>query len=141
MIFEKAFKHMVEEGQFFKLPEWDGYWYWDSDKKTIIMRCKDGTSYDIRETQNVKYTVDNMMRHDWVRAINLNTPLLGGHSIFSFKEAMEYLKKGHSIIRQKYFTKESVSLYVYKLTNEEALNNWDFCYEDIMAEDWMFYIE
>ena len=42
MKFERAFKFMMQSGEKIKLPSWGGYWYWDNEKKTVIMHTKDG---------------------------------------------------------------------------------------------------
>lgn len=49
-----------------KLPEWDGYWKWDNDKKTIIIHCADGKELDIRESDDMYYTLTNVCRDDWM---------------------------------------------------------------------------
>lgn len=41
MKFERAFKFMMQSGEKIKLPSWGGYWYWDNEKKTVIMHTKD----------------------------------------------------------------------------------------------------
>lgn len=48
-----------------KLPEWDGYWFWDNEKQTVMIYCNDGTKFDIRESQDVYYTLTNICRKDW----------------------------------------------------------------------------
>ena len=39
MKFKRAFKLMYN-GEKIKLPSWGGYWYWDDEKKTVIMHTK-----------------------------------------------------------------------------------------------------
>ena len=39
MKFERAFK-LMQSGAKIKLPSWGGYWYWDDEKKTVIMHTK-----------------------------------------------------------------------------------------------------
>ena len=39
MKFAEALKHM-KKGIPMKLPSWGGYWYWDSEKETIMMKCR-----------------------------------------------------------------------------------------------------
>ena len=63
MKFKEAFEKM-KSGAKVKLPGWGGYWYWDSEKETIMMRCRQkdpdqGDLLDIRETQRVEYTLKN----------------------------------------------------------------------------------
>ena len=37
----------MKKGGLVKLPSWGGYWYWDSEKETIMMRTKEGDVLDI----------------------------------------------------------------------------------------------
>ena len=60
MKFEEALKAM-KAGSKAKLPSWGGYWYWSPEKETIIMHTKDGQELDIRETQSVVYTLQNIL--------------------------------------------------------------------------------
>ena len=39
MKFEQALKAM-KNGEKVKLPSWGGYWYWDSDKETVMIQCR-----------------------------------------------------------------------------------------------------
>ena len=60
MKFKRAFKLMYN-GEKIKLPSWGGYWYWDDEKKTVIMHTKEGQEMDIRETERVIYTLSNLL--------------------------------------------------------------------------------
>ena len=64
MKFEEALKAM-KDGSKVKLPSWGGYWYWNPEKEAIIMHTKDGQELDIRETQNVEYTLQNIFSDEW----------------------------------------------------------------------------
>ena len=99
MKFSEAFK-LMKQGAKVKLPGWGGFWYWDAEKKTIIMHTKDGEEMDIRETQVVDYTFSNVACDDWVIADNQNCPELGGEATFSFGEAIKYLKRGMNVARK-----------------------------------------
>jgi len=72
MKFDKAFE-MMKQGEKVKLPTWSGYWCWNNEKETIEMHCRPkdvdkGQEYilDIRETQRVEYTLQNIMSEDWM---------------------------------------------------------------------------
>ena len=88
MKFSEAFECM-KQGAKVKLPSWGGFWFWDPEKKTIIMHTKDGEEMDIRETLVVDYTFSNVACDDWVIADILNCPELGGEATFSFGEAIK----------------------------------------------------
>lgn len=74
MTFAEAFEKMRSEGAFIKCSTWLGYWAWEND--TIMMYTKEGNIMDIRETQDVAYTVKNMLRDDWEIATPENSPVL-----------------------------------------------------------------
>ena len=99
MEFKQAL-NLMKKGVPMKLASWGGYWYWDLDKETIMMHTKDGNELDIRETDRVPYTLDNMFSDEWVIADENNCPELGGVATFSFGEAIKYLKRGLKVQRQ-----------------------------------------
>ena len=99
MQFSEALKSM-KNGSKVKLPSWGGFWKWDPRKKTIIMITKDGDEMDIRETQVVEYTLNNILSDDWIVADEKNCPQLGGEATFSFGEAIKYLKRGMKVARK-----------------------------------------
>ena len=78
MNFKEAFAKM-KQGNKVKLPSWGGYWYWDSEKETIMIQCRSedsdqGALLDIRDTQRVEYTMMNMQSDDWIIADSKNCP-------------------------------------------------------------------
>lgn len=79
MKFEEALKAM-KCGSKVKLPSWGGYWCWNPEKEAIIMHTKDGRELDIRETQNVEYTLQNILSDEWTLADKTNCPQLGGEA-------------------------------------------------------------
>lgn len=64
MIFQAAYNYM-KRGHKITLPEWGGYWYWSKEKDTIIIYTRDGIEFDIRETDDVDYTISFTFRDDW----------------------------------------------------------------------------
>lgn len=99
MIFAEALKTM-KGGRGVKLPSWGGYWWWDEESQIILMYTKDGGCMDIRETQNVEYTIQNILSDEWIVADGQNCPILGGEAAFSFGEAIKYLKRGIKVARK-----------------------------------------
>ena len=88
MKFAEAFKAM-KEGCKVKLPSWGGYWTYEKDGDRIWMHCKDGRVLEIRETEVLSYTLENICSDEWVIADEENTPVLGGVASFSFGEAIK----------------------------------------------------
>ena len=142
-----------------KLPSWAGYWWWDEESQTILMYTKDGGCLDIRETQNVEYTLKNILSDEWVYADSLNCPILGGEATFSFGEAIKYLKRGLKVARKGWNGKgmylfladgedltSCISSGDFKCTSsvcmKTAQNNicvgWVASQADMLAEDWVF---
>lgn len=119
MKFEQALKAM-KQGAKVKLPSWGGYWCWDSEKETIMMHCRAQDTdkgqepvLDIRETQRVEYTLQNVLSDEWVIADESNTPVLGGEATFSFGDAIKYLKRGLKVAR-KGWNGKGIFLEMYK---------------------------
>ena len=104
MNFVEALKAM-KSGAKVKLPSWGGYWYWDSEKETVMIQCRpqdsdQGQLLDIRETQRVEYTLSNVASDEWMIADGENCPVRGGEATFSFGEAIKYLKRGLKVKRK-----------------------------------------
>ena len=162
MKFSEAFECM-KQGAKVKLPSWGGFWFWDPEKKTIIMHTKDGEEMDIRETQVVDYTFSNVACDDWVIADNQNCPELGGEATFSFGEAIKYLKRGMNVARKGWNGKKQYNQLAtgisYKTADGEIVNcehdaignmavafvgtsgvqmGWLASQADMLAEDWVF---
>lgn len=162
MKFKQAFR-LMEQGAKVKLPSWGGYWYWDADKKSIIMHTKDGEELDIRETQRVEYTLANILSDTWQIADKKNCPELGGEATFSFGEAIKYLKRGMKVARKGWNGKKQyIQLATgisYKATDGEIVNcehnaignmaiafigtsgvqmGWLASQADMLADDWVF---
>ena len=99
MEFKEAFA-LMKQGEKVKLPSWKGYWEYEESTDSILMHCKDGSVIDIRETERLSYTLENIMSDEWIIADEKNTPVLGGVATFSFGEAIKYLKRGFKVARQ-----------------------------------------
>lgn len=89
----------MKAGKKVKLPAWRGYWSWDEDKKTVLIHTHEGKTLDIRETERVEYTINNLLSEDWLIAEEENTPILGGVATMGFGDAIKYLKRGLKVAR------------------------------------------
>lgn len=119
MTFNEALKAM-KDGHKVKLPSWAGYWEYESDGDRIWMHCKDGRVLEIRETDRLSYTLENICSDEWVIADETNTPVLGGVATFHFGEAIKYLKRGLKVARQGWNGKKQ---YVELATGISYANN------------------
>lgn len=147
MDFRTAFFFM-KKGFKVKLPAWGGYWYWDDEHKTIMMCTKEGKTIDIRKTERVEYTLDNILSCDWIIADELNTPILGGEALFDFKTAMKYLKRGLRVQRKSdpfggdwwlewWESPNNHPQGVYLVSKTKMWKPWQASVADMMATDWM----
>ena len=168
MKFADALKEM-KKGIPMKLPSWGGYWIWDEEKQTIMMHCRKADSdtgkdvLDIRETQRVEYTLLNILSDEWIHADETNTTILGGTPMFSFGDAIKYMKRGLKVKRVGWNGKnqhiELASNISYQNAggeivncNHDAIGNkaiafvgtsgvqmgWLASQADMLAEDWVF---
>ena len=67
MNFIEAKKEMML-GKKIKLPSWGGYWKYDKETDSIFMHCKKGNILEIRETERLSYTIDNILSDEWIIA-------------------------------------------------------------------------
>ena len=65
MRFSTALIYM-KRGHKVRCPEWGGYWYWLKEEETIIIRTREGEELDIRDTEDMEYTLSFINRDDWV---------------------------------------------------------------------------
>ncbi len=101
----------LKKGATIKLPEWAGIWKWEDN--SIKMYCKDGRVLDIRETEDVDYTINFILRDDWEIASELNEGDLTIRT-FTFGEAIRRLKAGQKVARKGWNGKKQ---YIQLATN------------------------
>lgn len=132
MYFKEAFE-LMKQGAKVKLPSWGGYWCWDPEKQTIMMHCRpqdsdkgQGPVLDIRETERVEYTLQNILSDDWQIADETNCPVLGGEATFGFDDAIKYLKRGMKVKRKGWNGKNQyiqiATAISYKSVDGEIVN-------------------
>lgn len=159
MTFKEALEAM-KQGVPVKLPSWGGYWWWDEESQTILMYTKDGDCLDIRETQKVEYTIQNILSDEWIVANGQNCPILGGKATFSFGDAIKYLKRGLKVSRKGWNGKgmylfladgedltsclsegdfECASSVCMKTAQNTICVGWLASQADMLSEDWTFF--
>lgn len=127
------------------------------------MHTKDGEDLDIRETQRVGYTLENILSDEWQIANEENCPQLGGEATFSFSFAIKYLRRGFKVARKGWNGKKQyIQLATgisYKTADGDIVNcehdaignmaiafcgtsgvqmGWLASQADMLADDWMF---
>ena len=63
MIFKEALK-LMKEGKAVRLPSWKGYWFYCDG--SIKMFTKNREVLDIRQSQDIAYTLENIASDEWV---------------------------------------------------------------------------
>ena len=116
MKFTELERQFKEKSLLIKLPSWIGYWKWEN--KTIMMYNKDNTVMDIRKSEDVAYTLDNLFSDKWVVATRENCPLLGGRLQLPFEDATKYAERGCFMSRDAWTGGE----YIYVETTTKGLS-------------------
>lgn len=149
---------LLKQGKKIKLPSWSGYWV--REDNTVKMYCKDGNVLDIRETEDVFYTLSNIASENWKVAEDEEIHL-DVHT-FTFEEAIRRLKTGQKVARKGWNGKKQyIQLATgisYKTGDDEIVNcehdaignkaiafvgtsgvqmGWLASQADMLAEDWI----
>ena len=149
---------LLKQGKKIKLPSWSGYWVKEDD--TVKMYCKDGRVLDIRESEDVFYTLSNIASEDWKLAEDEEIHL-DVHT-FTFGEAIRRLKVGQKVSRNGWNGKgQYIQLATgisYKSADGDVVNcehdaignkaiafvgtsgvqmGWLASQADMLAEDWV----
>lgn len=144
MNFNEAF-NLMKQGKKVKLPSWGGYWALEND--TIMMHCKNGETIDLFDSDRKIFTLENIASDEWMESTKENTPILGGRITLTFPQALKYLLKGKKMRREKW-DEEAVVFFngfiegfkgEFKYKNKDIVCNYEFGYEDAIANDWDFY--
>lgn len=96
MEFKKAFE-LLKQGKKVKLPSWIGYWKWENN--TIVMHCKDGSNIPITESEDIAYTLSNIISNDW-ECVDDDYEIKDLIHTFNFGEAIRNLKLGKKVARK-----------------------------------------
>ena len=169
MTFKEALKAM-KRGAKVRLPGWlSYYWYWDEEKETVMTHSKplligcEEYETDIKD-ERVGRFFDDMLREDWMIANEENCPILCDKAVFSFGDAITYLKKGRKVARKgwngkgmflfvadeiHFFTKtelkkkndepyDMLPSIAIKTANNKCIVGWVPSQTDMLAEDWVF---
>jgi len=163
MNFKEALK-VMKEGKKVKLPSWGGYWRYDVLTDSIYMHTKEGSVMEIRETERLSYTIENILSDEWIVADEHNTPILGGVATFNFGDAIKYLKRGLKVAREGWngkgmfiFLANSIDFetkvdlsslahlegeltypsIVMKTADNRFVVGWLASQTDMLAEDWV----
>ena len=153
MNFGKALE-ALKQGYAVKLPHWKGYW--KKENNTVKMYCKNGNVLDIRETQDVFYTLSNIASEEWEVLEDCNIDL-NVHT-FTFGEAIRRLKAGEKVARKGWNgkgmflflvfpkeleTKANVEIYsaqqsiAMRTADSSIVVGWLASQTDMLAEDWV----
>lgn len=162
MDFKQALK-VMKDGKKVKLPSWGGYWDYDTVTDSIYMHTKEGEHIEIRKTERLMYTIENILSDEWIIADEYNTPILGGIATFNFGEAIKYMKRGFKVARKGWngkgmyiryvnpYTDKKITVitdgsgegkllpYIAMKTSDYTFVPWLASQSDMLAEDWIFF--
>ena len=160
MKFFKALK-ALEKGEKIKRPHWAGYWLLEDG--VLNMYCKDGSIIDIRDTDDIIYTLSNIAAEDWIicesdydfeiiigmRFGEAIRKLLLGHKLarrgWNGKDMFIYLQEGSTILPENANNKvlkqmsESIKINPHidiKSADGSIGIGWTPSQQDIFADDW-----
>ena len=157
MKFEKAYE-ALKQGADIKREHWKGFWR--KENGTIVMHCKDGRNLKITESEDIFFTINNMMADDW-KIVNSNEITDLSVTTFTFGEAIRQLKNGKKVARKGWNGKKQfiqlATAISYKSPDGEIVNceheaignkaiafvgtsgvqmGWLASQADMLAEDW-----
>ena len=124
MMFSDAYM-LMKQGAKVKLPNWGGYWYWDAEKKTIMMHTKDGEELDIRQTERLERGV-KVARKGW-----------NGKGIYL---EMQFPDE-HSKMTQQYVYIVTTGLVSDNENAPKGIVPWAPSQTDMAAKDWVVFTE
>lgn len=155
MNFKEAYE-ALKQGALVKCPEWQGFWKLEDG--SIKMHCKDGRILDIRESEDIDYTLTFILRDDWEIVGEADVKELSVQT-FTFGEAIRRLKAGQKVARKGWngkgiyiemqFPDEHSKMtlpYIYIVTNGLVTDNpdapkgvvpWLASQTDMLATDWV----
>ena len=157
MKFEKAYE-ALKQGADIKREHWKGFWR--KENGTIVMHCKDGRNLKITESEDIFFTINNMMADDW-EIVNSNEITDLSVTTFTFGEAIRQLKNGKKVARKGWNGKKQfiqlATAISYKSPDGEIVNceheaignkaiafvgtsgvqmGWLASQADMLSEDW-----
>ena len=123
MKFSQVINHLLQ-GERVKRKIWGGYWeierHGAGDVK-VMMHCRDGKVMEVRETEDILFTLSNVAADDWEIADATNCKLItdGPTDTFSFSEAIRQLKQGKRVCRKGWNGKKQ---YIELAVNVSYIN-------------------
>jgi hypothetical protein len=73
MNFKEALRHL-RKGLPIKRKYWEGYWIKENGQ--VIIHLKEGDNLDLRDTNDIIFTLSNITKDDWEIATEANCPRL-----------------------------------------------------------------
>lgn len=158
MNFKRAYE-ALKHGADIKREHWKGFWR--KENGTIVMHCKDGRNLKITESEDIFFTINNMMAADDWEIVNSNEITDLSVTTFTFGEAIRQLKNGKKVARKGWNGKKQfiqlATAISYKSPDGEIVNceheaignkaiafvgtsgvqmGWLASQADMLSEDW-----
>ena len=124
MNWKEAFE-VLRAGGAVKRPNWGGYWKVEGD--TIMMHCKDGRVVDIRNPDDVMFTLENIAADDWQKCGEAIDE--AKKATMSFGSALRALKDGKKVARKGWNGK---GMYLWLVPESNVKKEW--CHDKGLLE-------
>lgn len=72
----KLTTEILKSGKPLKRKDWEGYWCGDPSINQIDMHCKNDKIISFLKTNDLFFTIDNLLADDWEYATKENCPVL-----------------------------------------------------------------
>lgn len=145
----------MQDGIPMKRRKYPEIWYWDNERKTIMIKYPTGHTdeklFAMNDQDHIDYVFEALYAIDWYPADEADRSKLGAFYFsrpFSFNHALFALKGGSEITRKAWHEKKIYLKLVKNSKTTIALVypngtqiDWIPSVEDILAEDWLFYTE
>ena len=97
----------LKNGKKMALPTWKGYWKLEDGN--VMMYCKDGRIINIKDTEDIIYTLTNIASEDWI-VLDDDYEINEYIHTMRFGEAIRNIKTGKKVARKGWNGK---NMYIY----------------------------
>ena len=133
MEFDEAFI-LMKKGSKIKLPTWDGYWFWDKEKETIMIHTKCGKDINPNSLYDKESFYDAMRYDNWEIIEEDNDKPVSPTSL-SFEEAISLVKTGKKLTRIKWRDLKPLGIDVYIIKGHHNPERFSLDYNQLPETD------
>lgn len=133
MKFDEAFV-LMKKGLKVKLPTWDGYWFWDKEKETIMVHTKCGKDINPNSLYNKENFYDAMQYNNW-EVIKEDNDEPVAPTLLSFEEAISLVKTGKKLTRTKWGNLKPLGIDIYIIKGHHNPERFSLSYSQLPETD------